>query len=152
MNVTSVKEGGGFIMKGSAIPYLTFYGQAKEAADFYSKVFGLENLAMQRYGDADFPSPPEAADYLIHCHLQRGDFQLMLADSVDEQPKEVHRGLSLTIQCENVKEAEKLYDSLREEGKVLMELQDTFWGSKYGKVKDKFGFTWDLNCEKEGNR
>ena len=30
-----------------------------------------------------------------------------------------------------------------------MELQDMFWGAKYGKVKDKFGFTWDLNFEKK---
>ena len=28
-------------MKGSAIPYLTFYGRAKEAAEFYTNVFGF---------------------------------------------------------------------------------------------------------------
>lgn len=26
-----------------------------------------------------------------------------------------------------------------------MELQDTFWGAEYAKVKDKFGVIWDLN-------
>ncbi len=134
-------------MKGSAIPYLTFYGQGKEAANLYVKVFGLENRGMQKYGDADFPSPPEAADYLLHCHLQKGDFQIMLADSVDEQPKSKRHGLSLTVQCENEEEAQRLYDGLRMEGEVLMELQDMFWGAKFGKVRDKFGFVWDLNCE-----
>lgn len=137
-------------MKGSAIPYLTFYGRAKEAGEFYTNVFGLENLVMQRYGDADFPSPPEAADYLIHCHLKKGDFQLMLADSVDEQPESNRHGISLVIECESEEEAQRLYNGLSEEGKVLMELHDTFWGAKFGKVKDKFGFTWDLNFEKEG--
>jgi PhnB protein len=29
-----------------------------------------------------------------------------------------------------------------------MELQDTFWGAKYGKVKDRFGISWDLNYQK----
>jgi PhnB protein len=29
-----------------------------------------------------------------------------------------------------------------------MELQDTFWGAKYAKVKDKYGYTWDLNYQK----
>ena len=137
-------------MKGPAIPYLTFYGQGKEAADFYAKVFGLENRGMQRYGDADFPSPPEAADYLLHCHLQKDDFQIMLADSVDKQPDNIRHGLSLTVQCDGEDEAQRLYDGLCEEGEVLMELQDTFWGARYGKVRDKFGFVWDLNCEKEG--
>ena len=136
-------------MKGSAIPYLTFYGQGKEAAGFYANVFGLENLTMQRYGDVDFPSPPEAADYLLHCHLQKGDFQIMLADSVNKQPDSIRHGLSLTIQCESEEETQRLYDSLRVEGEVLMELHDTFWGAKFGKVRDKYGFVWDLNCEKK---
>ncbi|CAM3282543.1 VOC family protein [Filibacter tadaridae] len=135
-------------MKGSAIPYLTFYGEAKEATDFYETVFGLENLGVQKYSDTNFPHPPEAADYLMHCHLKKNDFQLMLADSADKRPENESHGLSLTIQCEDEEEARRLYDSLRQKGKVLMELQDTFWGAKYGKVKDKFGFTWDLNCEK----
>lgn len=135
-------------MKGSAIPYLTFYGRGQEASEFYEAVFGLENVGMQRYRDADFPSPPEAANYVLHCHLRKGDFQLMLADSVDKQPIESRYGLTLVVQCTSEEEAVQLYNALREEGKVLMELQDTFWGAKYGKVKDKFGFNWDLNYEK----
>lgn len=137
-------------MKGSIIPYLTFHGQAKEAAEFYTELFGLVNLGVQRYGDADFPSPPEAEDLVIHCHLQKGDFQLMLADSTEVRPQEVQHGLSLTVQCESDQEIQKLYDGLLQEGTMLMELQQTFWGTKYGKVRDKYGFVWDLNCEKEG--
>lgn len=29
-----------------------------------------------------------------------------------------------------------------------MELQDTFWGAKFAKVKDCFGVIWDLNYPK----
>ena len=65
---------------------------------------------MQRYGDADFPSPPEVADYLIHCHLKKGDFQFMLADSVDDQPESNRHGISLVIQCESEEEAQRLYE------------------------------------------
>lgn len=136
-------------MKVSAIPYLTFYGEGKEAADFYTNLFGLKILRMQKYSDVDFPSPPEAADYLLHCHLQKGEFQIMLADSVKAQPKDEQHGISLVVQCESEEEAKRLYDDLGEKGEVLMELHDTFWGAKFGKVKDKFGFTWDLNYEKE---
>ncbi len=137
-------------MKGAIIPYLTFYGKGKEAAEFYTNLFGLEQVDMQKYSDANFPHPPEAADYLLHCHLKKGDFQLMFADSVDKTTENNKHGVSLVIDCENEEETERLYNGLREEGLVLMELHDTFWGAKYGKVRDKFGFTWDLNCEKEG--
>ena len=136
-------------MKGAIIPYLTFYGEGKEAAEFYTNLLGLEQVGMQKYSDADFPHPPEASDYLLHCHLQKGDFKLMLADSTDKPFEGNKHGVTLVIDCENVEEAERLYDGLCEEGQVLMELQEMFWGAKYGKVKDKFGFTWDINCEKK---
>lgn len=137
-------------MKGTIIPYLTFYGEGKEAAEFYANLLGLEEVGMQKYADANFPHPPEAADYLLHCHLKKGEFQIMLADSADKPSENNKNCVALLIDCESVEEANHLYDGLREEGEVLMALQDTFWGAKYGKVKDKFGFTWDLNCEKEG--
>jgi len=136
-------------MKGAITPYLTFYGEGNEAAEFYSSLLGLEQVSMQKYSDANFPHPPEAADYLLHCHLKKGDFQIMLADSADKPAENSKYGVTLLINCESEEEAMRLYDGLREEGKVLMELQEMFWGAKYGKVKDKYGFTWDLNFEKE---
>ncbi|MBO0601239.1 VOC family protein [Sporosarcina sp. E16_3] len=136
-------------MKGAITPYLTFYGEGNEAAEFYTNLLGLERIRMQKYADADLPHPPEAADYLLHCHLKKGDFQIMLADSVDKPAENNKLGVTLLIDCESEEEAKRLYDGLREEGKVLMELQDMFWGAKYGKVKDKFGFTWDLNFEEK---
>lgn len=136
-------------MKGAIIPYLTFYGDGKEAAEFYTNILELEQLSVQKYSDANFPHPTEAADYLLHCHLKKDDFQLMLADSVDKPSESNNHGITLLIDCESEEEANQVYDRLREEGKVLMELQDMFWGAKYGKVKDKFGFTWDLNYAKE---
>ena len=138
---------GGREMKGAVIPYLTFYSDGNEAAEFYANVLGLEVLRNQKYSDADFLHPPEAANYLIHCHLKKGDFQIMLADSAEMRPEGHYSGVSLVIHCESAEEAEKLYADFSEEGKVLMELQDTFWGAKYGKVKDKFGYTWDFNFE-----
>ncbi|MER2090778.1 MAG: VOC family protein [Sporosarcina sp.] len=136
-------------MKGAVIPYLTFYGEGKEAAEFYTKSLGLEQVRIQKYSDANFPYPPEAADYLLHCHLKKGDFQIMLADSTDKPVDNGKHDVTLLIDCESEDEANRLYNGLRKEGKVLMELQDMFWGAKYGKVKDKFGFTWDLNFENE---
>ncbi|MEK3936048.1 VOC family protein [Sporosarcina sp. FSL W7-1349] len=136
-------------MKGCIIPYLTFHGEAREAAAFYADLFGLTNLGIQCYGDADFPSPPEAADLVIHCHLQKGDFQLMLADSTEERTQDMQHGLSLTVLCEDEEEIQRLYDGLLAEGTMLMELQETFWGAKYAKVRDKYGFIWDLSAERE---
>ena len=129
------------------IPYLTFYGNGKEAAAFYQEALGLQNQEMQTYGESDFPSPPEAADYVIHCLLSNGSFSLMLADSATPGDSGA-TNVSLLIDCENEEEINRLYGAMLEGGTVVMELQDTFWGAKYGKVRDKFGYTWDMNLEK----
>lgn len=136
-------------MKGAITPYLTFYGQAAEASAFYQEIFGLELKGSQTYGNAGFPAPEHAKEYLLHCLLQKGDFRLMMADSVEEAPAQPRSGLALVVECENEEEATAIFGKLAQGGQVLMELQDTFWGAKYGKVKDKFGFVWDLNAEKE---
>jgi len=136
-------------MKGAAIPYLTFYGEGKEAAELYTNVLGLKQVKIQKYSDANFSHPAEAADYLLHCHLKKDEFQIMLADSVDKPVDTNKQNVTLLIDCESEEEANRIFNGLREEGKIVMELQDMFWGAKYGKVKDKFGFTWDLNFEKK---
>jgi PhnB protein len=130
-------------------PYLSFYGDGKDAATYYQETFGLENTGMMKYSDSDggFPYPPEAADYIMHCHLTNGIFSIMLADS----PTPGESGTSnvaLMIECESEEEVNRLYNALLDGGNAIMELQDTFWGAKYAKVKDKFGYTWDLNFEK----
>jgi len=130
-----------------ALPYLSFYGNGKDAATFYEKTFGLENKEMQTYGESDFPSPPEAADFLIHCHLSNGNFSIMLADSASPGESGT-TNVSLMIECESEEEINQLYNALQEGGTVVMELQDSFWGAKYAKVRDPFGYTWDLNLEK----
>lgn len=130
-------------------PYLSFYGNGKEAAAFYETTFGLKNNGIMKYSDSDggFPYPPEAADYIMHCCLSDENFNIMLADS----PTPGESGatnVALMIECESEEEVNRLYNALLEGGKAVMELQDTFWGAKYAKVSDKFGYTWDLNFEK----
>ena len=128
-------------------PYLSFYGNGKDAAIFYETIFGLENTGIMKYSDGDFPHPPEAADFIMHCHLTDGNFSIMLADSATPGESGT-TNVALMVECESEEEVNHLYNALLEDGKAIMELQDTFWGAKYAKVLDKFGYTWDLNFER----
>ena len=53
----------------------------------------------------------------------------------------------LNINFDNTDEEEKVFNALVEGGKSTMPLQDTFWGSKFGMLTDRFGINWLLNCE-----
>ena len=135
-------------MKGQATPYLMFDGNAKEALEYYREVFGGEISNLQTYGEADYPTPPEAHDRVIHAQFKKDDLFLMASDAVPGYSVVVGSNISLTLEFESEDEIRGIYDTLSQKGTVYMELQDTFWGAKYAKVKDAFGVIWDLNFTK----
>ncbi|MBY6036814.1 VOC family protein [Fictibacillus nanhaiensis] len=136
-------------MKNQAIPYLSFDGNAKEALHFYKELFNGEITEMQTFGEADFPTPPEANDRVMHAKFKKGNLLLMVSDSFPGQEITSGNNISLVLEFESDEEIQTIYDKLSKNGSVKMELQDTFWGAKFAKVKDAYGVTWDLNFQKE---
>ncbi|KAB2328580.1 VOC family protein [Cytobacillus depressus] len=135
-------------MKGQATPYLYFNGNAREALEYYKEVFEGEISNLQTFGDADYPTPPEADDKIMHAQFRKDDLFLMASDSFTNDSVQIGNHISLALELESEEEIQKVYDRLIKKGNVLMELQDTFWGAKYAKVKDDFGVIWDLNMTK----
>ncbi|MGM7637410.1 VOC family protein [Bacillus sp. Hm123] len=135
-------------MKGQATPYLTFNGNAREAIDFYVNTFHAEVQGIQTFGEADFPTPPEAAEKIMHARFGKGDFVIMVSDAFLGQHVESGNHISLALTLETEQEIQSIYDALCQDGTVLMELQDTFWNSKFAKVQDRFGIIWDLDYPK----
>ena len=137
-------------MKGQATPYLMFDGNARDAIEFYKEVFQGGEVVIQTYGEADYPTPPEADERIIHAQFKKDDFLLMISDAFPGNPIQGGNNISLALDFESEDEIQKIYDALSQKGTVHMELQDTFWGAKYAKVKDPFGIIWDLNHQKSG--
>ncbi|MGE7762675.1 VOC family protein [Peribacillus sp. NPDC097895] len=135
-------------MKQQVTPYLIFDRQAKDALSFYKEVFQAEISDLQTYGEADFPTPEEANDLILHAKIKKSELLIMVSDTFPGNPLVFGNNVSLVLECENEAEIQQLYDAMCEKGSSLMELQDTFWGAKYAKVKDQFGVQWDLNFTK----
>lgn len=57
-------------------PYLTFNGNAKEALEYYKEVFSGEILGIQTFGEANFPTPPEADDRVMHAQFKKTAYSL----------------------------------------------------------------------------
>jgi PhnB protein len=135
-------------MKGQITPYLNFDGSAKQALEFYKTILDAEITGVQTFGEADYPTPPEADDRVMHALLKKGDLSIMFSDTFPGQEVVVGNNISLTLEPESEEEIQKLYDELSQNGKPLAELQDTFWGAKYARVQDQFGIIWELNYQK----
>ncbi|MBO1583040.1 VOC family protein [Bacillus sp. XF8] len=135
-------------MKQQITPYLTFNGNAREALEYYKSVFEGEIQGIQTFGDADFPTPPEVDNRIMHARFKKDGLFFMVSDAFLGQSVEVGNHISLALELDSEDEIQKIYDTLIEKGTVLMELQDTFLGAKFAKVKDCFGVIWDLNYTK----
>jgi PhnB protein len=131
------------------VPYFAFDGNAREALEYYKEVFEGEIEGIQTFGEADFPSPPEADDRIMHARFVKDDVLIMVSDSFLGSSVNVGNNVSIVLEMESEEEIQQVYDRLINGSKVIMELQDTFWGAKFAKVQDRFGFIWDLNYTKK---
>ncbi|SEH38674.1 PhnB protein [Halobacillus karajensis] len=136
-------------MKAQATPYFTFTGNARDALEYYKEVFKGEIITCQTYGEADFDTPKGADDRVMHAQFKKDALFFMVSDSFPGQDVELGSSISLALELDSLEEIQNYYSLLKEKGTTLMELQDTFWGATYAKVKDPYGITWDLNFTKD---
>ncbi|RAL26392.1 VOC family protein [Thermoflavimicrobium daqui] len=130
-------------------PYILLPENSEKAMNFYKEVFGGKIVTLQRYRDVpDIPCNEEDRDKLLHGHLELGDQDqaIYFSDMLQNNAITFGNQISLTLMLTSVDMIEKVFHDLSQDGKVLMPLQDTFWGAKYGKLIDQFGIYWDLNC------
>ena len=133
-------------------PYLYFNGNCEEAFNFYKSVFEVEFKYIGRYKDV-----PQAEKYIfqeqdnkiMHVSLPiSNQITLMGADNTEAYKGNISiNNFSLSITSDNKKEADKLFQKLSEGGKIKLAMNETFWGSYYGIVNDKFGINWKISFE-----
>lgn len=127
------------------IPYLNFNGNAREALEFYGKALNGEIVYQQTWGESPMESPAGQKDKIMHASFKAGDLNFLVSDGMPEQPVTTGTNLSLSLNFNDLDEINKTFTALSEGGKITMELQDTFWGARFGMLTDKFGFNWMFN-------
>jgi len=114
-------------MNNSIYPCLTLKGKVAEAADFYINAFGDGKIL-------------QTSPFVIQIQLGGQKFML-LNDGPSSKP---NASISFMVIIETEEEVEKYWNSLTEEGEVLMALDTYDWSPKYGWVQDKYGVSWQL--------
>ena len=128
---------------------LGFNGQCEAAFRFYERCLNGTISFILAWGNspAAADAPPDWASKIYHATLKIGDGAITGADLPPdryEQPK----GFQIVLQMDDAMAAERVFQSLAENGKVVMPLQETFWAARFGAVVDQFGISWSINCEK----
>ncbi len=136
-------------------PYLTFPGNCEEAFNFYKSVFGGEFLSLGRF--SDLPSddgviiPEYKMNKIMHVALPIGSQAVLLGSDSDEDLPSVVAGnnVSLSITARTKEDADKFFENLSSNGKIIMQIGDVFWGSYYGMCTDKFGINWTVSYNRK---
>lgn len=128
--------------------YINFKGNCREAVYFYSSIFGGEEPKILTFGDVppnpEFPQRDEIKDRVMHTQLQICGSTIMFSDVPPDAPFSAGNNLSLVYNSNNISELQTIFQKLKEDGEVEMELQETFWSKCYGYVRDKYGVWWQL--------
>ena len=134
--------------------YLHFNGNSEEAMNFYKNVFGGDFIAVQRYKDVPGSEKmsEENREKMIHISLRiSASTTLMASDSITEMGDHIVFGNNyhICLQASGEKEADKIFASLSDEGKIEMPMNKTFWGAYFGMCVDRFGIQWMISYAEE---
>lgn len=129
-------------------PYIFFPGNCEEAINFYKESFGGELTSFQRFGDASMPVEDDYKDKVMHAELSFNNTSIMFSDGAPHKGVTAGDNVHLNLSFTDESEMRAIWDKLGDGGSIHMELQDTFWGSVFGQLEDKFGIRWMFNCPK----
>jgi PhnB protein len=128
------------------VPYVIFNDNCEEALNFYVKALGGTIGRISRYADAPGNSRGTDPQKIMHAHFAvDGNVMFMASDGPTNASDSGMVSLSLNIN--DIGQAQNAFAALSEGGTVTMPLQNTFWGATFGMLKDRFGIKWMINCE-----
>ena len=127
--------------------YVNFAGTCAEAFRFYERHLGATIGMMMKQSESPDQSRvnPEWRDAVLHARLSLGGTELMGADIPNAQPM---RSAYLSLRAENDTEAERMFSALSEGGEIFMPMQETFFASRFGQLRDRFGINWMIMHER----
>ena len=133
-------------------PYLVFNGNCEAAFLFYESVFETKIPYMGKFGEmpeSESKLSENEANRVMHVTLPIGKDTVLMGSDTNAASGDVKFGenLSISINAENIAEADKLFNGLSEGGIIKMPIQKTFWNAYFGMFTDKFGIHWMVNFD-----
>ncbi len=124
-------------------PCLWFDGNAAEAVDFYTSVFKNSKKGNSAYYDKS----SSQATGMPYGSLLTQEFSLdgfeFLALNAGSQFK-FNPSVSFFVGCNSTREVDELWEKLKENGSVLMPLDEYPFSNRYGWLQDQFGLSWQI--------
>ncbi|MGH9240524.1 MAG: VOC family protein [Vicinamibacterales bacterium] len=123
--------------------FLNFGGNCEQALRFYEQHLGGRILMMMRRAEqpnqpVTWPGWESSIQYAI---MDVGGTQLMASDVPPDRFQPM-RSAYLTLTVDGAAEAERIWGLLTDGGQVLMRMEETFFATRFGQLRDRFGTLW----------
>jgi PhnB protein len=127
--------------------YVNFAGKCAEAFRFYEDHLGGKITMLMTFGQAPDQSqiPADWKALVMHARISLGGTELLGADIGRAEPM---RSAYLSLNVDTDAEAERVFAALAEGGEVFMKMEETFFATRFGQLRDRFGINWMVIREK----
>jgi PhnB protein len=127
--------------------YVNFAGSCAEAFRFYEQHLGAKIGMMMTHGQMPDQAQvkPEWKNAVLHARISVGGTELMGADIPSAEPM---RSAYLSLLVDSDSEAERIFAALSEGGQVFMPMAETFFATRFGQLRDRFGINWMILHER----
>jgi PhnB protein len=134
--------------------YLTFNGNCEEAFNFYKSIFGGDFAYVGRFKDVPPQDgkdlSPADANLIMHVALPISKETILMGSDFPSHYGKVVFGnnFSISLSADSRDKADAFFKSLSTGGQTAMPMSDTFWGSYFGMLTDKYGINWMVSYDK----
>ncbi|BEP38873.1 VOC family protein (plasmid) [Variovorax sp. V59] len=124
--------------------YLFFTTNCDQALAFYTECGLGRVVEVLRYGVDSMPVKNEAMrGKVMHAKFEGPGLLFYASDNEDAEPM---RGSAHLLAMDDRGATNKLFQALGADGTITTPLGIQPWGDYYGKLTDRFGVQWMLNC------
>jgi PhnB protein len=132
------------IMASQLNPYLNFNGNARQALEFYSSVFG-GNLSLNTFAQFGAGDSRDA-ERIMHGMLETSaGYTIMAADVTSDMDYQPMAGFSVSLSGDDADALRGYWEKLSASGTAMMPMEKQVWGDEFGMCVDKFGVSWLVN-------
>lgn len=123
--------------------FLNFGGNCEQALRFYEQHLGGKIVMMMRRAEQPnqpitWPGWEKSIQYAL---MDLAGAQLMASDVPPDRFQPM-RSAYLTLTVDGAAEAERIWGLLTDGGQVLMCMEQTFFATRFGQLRDRFGTLW----------
>ncbi|WP_105614799.1 VOC family protein [Vallitalea okinawensis] len=122
--------------------YLRMKGRCNEALDLYKDIFNGEEL-FRYVHDENTTENESMIGKIFHAEMKIQDFYIYMSDTQEDLDYN-KQAYNITVEVDTLEEAHRIFDRLKEGGRVHTPITKMAYGPYIGNLFDKFGINWDI--------